>query len=244
MEGKVCLITGGGTGIGRAIALRLAKAGLNVIINYSRSEQEALETKSECEQLGVKAMVYKADVSNDQEVRKMMNDTINSFGRLDILVNNAGVTNIVPLEDLEGLKEEYWDRAMAINVKGVFFCSRAASEQLKVNNGCILNTASVAGMTGQGSSIAYAASKAAVISLTKSLARALAPEVRVNSLSPGMVLTRWTEGKDEPIKRFAENAPLGRAATPEDVAEVAYSFIANASFVTGQNIAIDGGMLM
>lgn len=244
LAGKTALITGGATGIGRSIALRLAKDGANVVINYSRSKEDALNTQKDAEQLGVQAMIYQADVSSDEQVRQMVKETVNTFGRLDILINNAGTTNFVDAEDLEGLKEEYWDRAMAINVKGIFFCCRAAAPELKKQRGCIVNTTSVAGFTGMGSSIAYAASKAAAISLTKSLARVLAPEVRVNSVAPGIVQTRWVEGRDDHVKRLADGTPLQRVATPEDVSEVMYSLIVNSNFVTGQNIIIDGGMFI
>lgn len=244
LKGKVALITGSATGIGRAIALRLAREGVHIIINYSRSQKEALETQKEIEACGVQSMLAQADVSDDVEVRRMVQESIGKFGRLDILVNNAGVTNFVAHEDLEGLKDEYWDRVMNVNVKGMFHCCRAAAAELKKQKGCIINITSIAGMTGLGSSIAYAASKAAAISVTKSLARVLAPEVRVNSIAPGVVRTRWVEGHEEHVERLAGGTPLGRVATPEDVAEVAYSLIAHSHFVTGQNIIVDGGMFM
>jgi len=241
LEGKTALITGGGTGIGRSVALRLAREGVNIAINYSRSEKEALETQSEVEALGVRGIICKADVANDEEVRGMVSRTIEELGRLDILVNNAGVTYFVNHADLEGLKEEHWDRIMGVNVKGMFFCCRAAFKELKKRKGCIINITSVAGLTGLGSSIAYAASKAAAISLTKSLARVMAPEMRVNGIAPGIVKTRWVAGQEEHITRYAGATPLGRVAGPEDIAEVAYALIAHSGFVTGQIIVVDGG---
>ncbi|NOU94105.1 glucose 1-dehydrogenase [Paenibacillus sp. LMG 31456] len=244
MIGKAALITGAATGIGKAIAIRLAKEGVHITINYSKSEKEALETKKEIEALGVNCLLFKATVSDDQQVRSMVQQTIESFGRLDILVNNAGVTDFVKHDDLEGLKEEYWDRVMDVNVKGMFFCCRAAESELKKQQGCIVNITSVAGLTGLGSSIAYAASKAAAISVTKSLARVMAPEVRVNSIAPGIVQTRWVEGQGDHVSRLAEGTPLGRIATPEDVAEVAYSLIAHSHFITGETIKVDGGMFI
>jgi 3-oxoacyl-[acyl-carrier protein] reductase len=244
MRGNVAVITGSATGIGKAIALRLAREGVHITINYSKSENEALETQKEIEALGVKCLLFKATVSDDVQVRQMIKETVDLFGRLDILVNNAGVTDFVSHDDLEGLKEEYWDRVMDVNVKGLFFCSRAAAVELKKQKGCIVNITSVAGLTGLGSSIAYAASKAAAISVTKSLARIMAPEVRVNSIAPGIVQTRWVEGQEDHIKRLAEGTPLGRIATPEDVAEVAYSLIAHSNFVTGEILKVDGGMFI
>jgi len=244
VKGKTALITGAGTGIGRSIALRLAAAGADIAINYSRSEKEALQTQKAVEESGVRSLVYKADVADDGQVRAMVGETIKKLGRLDILVNNAGVTYFVEHADLEGLKGEYWDRIMGVNVKGMFFCCRAAAEELKKRKGCIINITSIAGLTGLGSSIAYAASKAAAISLTKSLARVMAPEVRVNSIAPGVVLTRWVEGQEDHVQRLAEGSPMGRVATAEDISEVAYALITQAGFVTGQSIVVDGGMFM
>ncbi len=241
LKGKTALITGGGTGIGRAISLRLAREGVNIAINYSSSEEEARETRSEVEALGARSLLYKADVASDEQVRGMVTETIEELGRLDILVNNAGVTYFVDHADLEGLKEGHWDRIMGVNVKGMFFCCRAAFQELKKCKGCVINITSVGGLTGLGSSIAYAASKAAAISLTKSLARVMAPEVRVNGIAPGIVKTRWVAGQDEHIERYAGRTPLGRVAGPDDVAEVAYALVAHSGFVTGQVIVVDGG---
>jgi 3-oxoacyl-[acyl-carrier protein] reductase len=189
IDGKTALITGAGTGIGRAIALRLAQEGVNLTINYSRSEKEAQATRGDCEALGVQSLLYQADVARDGRVRQMVAETVAKLGRLDILVNCAGVTDFVDHHDLEGLKEEHWDRVMNVNVKGMFFCCRAAADEIRSQKGCIININSVAGMTGLGSSIAYAASKAAGISVTKSLARVMAPEARVNA---GWPVTRTT----------------------------------------------------
>ncbi|MGI6449328.1 MAG: SDR family NAD(P)-dependent oxidoreductase [Desulfitobacteriia bacterium] len=241
LENKVALITGGGTGIGKAVALRLANEKVNIAINYSRSEQEALATQKEVEALGVKCEIYKANVASDQEVRQMIAQVENDFGRLDILVNNAGTTRFVDHADLEGMKDEYWDEIFAVNVKGLFFCCRAAVQALRNTKGVIVNITSIAGLTGLGSSIAYAASKAAAISVTKSLARVCAPEVRVLSIAPGVVITRWVEGQDDHIERLAGTTPLKRVAVPEDVAELVYGVIAHAGFVTGQTIVVDGG---
>ena len=190
IKGKVALITGGGTGVGKGVALRLAQEGTNICINYAHSEKEAFEAKSEVEALGVKCGVYKADVSDDDQCKAMIADVIKDFGQLDILVNNAGRTHFVDHKDLDGMKSEYFDDIFALNVKGTFFMCRAAADALKKSHGVIINITSIAGVTGLGSSIAYAASKAAEISITKSLARVLAPEVRVIGVAPGIVLTQ------------------------------------------------------
>lgn len=244
LANKVAVITGGGTGIGRACALRLAREGAQVAINYSRSKADAEATQKDIEALGRDAMVYCASVTDDDAVRAMMQATADRFGRIDVLINNAGMTHFVDLEDLEGLKDAYWFEIMDVNVVGLFRCARAAAPALKASEGCIVNIASVAGVTGMGSSIAYAASKAAAISVTKSLARVLAPEVRVNGIAPGVVLTRWVDDHLDHVQKYGDATPLGRVATPEDVAEVAYSFIANAGLVTGQTLMVDGGMFM
>ena len=241
-KGKKALITGGATGIGRAVALTLARNGADVAINYSRSEKEAIETAEEIKQLGVKALLCPGDVADDGQVQKMVKKVIDDFQGLDCLVNSAGTTVFVDHADLDGLLDAHWDRIMAVNVKGTFHCCRAAFAPLKKRGGCIVNISSIAGLTGLGSSIAYAASKAAVISLTKSLARTMAPHVRVNSVAPGIVQTRWVEGQEAHIQRLAQGTPLGRVAGPEDVAEVVFSLIAHSRFVTGQTIVVDGGV--
>ena len=243
LTNKVALITGGGTGIGRAIALQLASSGVNTALNYSRSEEDATTTSNECTALGAQSITCQADVANDSQVRKMVAAVVDQFGQLDILVNNAGCTFFVEMEDLEGLQEEHWNRIMDVNVKGLFQCSRAAYPELKKQKGCIVNITSVAGLIGQGASVAYAASKAAAISVTKSLARVMAPEVRVNSIAPGIVQTRWVEGHEAPVNRLSQGTPLGRIALPADIAEVAHGLISQASFVTGQTVVVDGGMI-
>lgn len=241
---KVALITGAGTGIGRATALALAAQKIDIVVNYSRSSKDAEATAADVRAAGVSCLLQKADVADDTQVRRMIEESVSHFGRLDYLVNCAGTTDFVELSDLEGLKEEYWDRVMDVNVKGLFFVSRAASAHLKKTCGSIVNITSIAGMTGKGSSIAYAASKAAAISVTKSLARVLAPEVRVNSVAPGIVLTRWVAGKEDHVKWLGEGTPLGRVCSPEDVAEVVVPLLLSASMVTGQTLVVDGGAIM
>jgi 3-oxoacyl-[acyl-carrier protein] reductase len=247
LAGKTAIVTGSAVGVGRATALDLAGRGANVVINYSRSEDEAKEAVRQVEALGAKALLVRADVSVDAAVRSMVDQTVDAFGSVDVLVNNAAMTHFVNFADLEGMKEEYWDRILAVNLKGAFFCCRAVAEPMrKSGQGAIVNVASIAGIRAIGSSIAYAASKAGLINMTVALARVLAPEVRVNAVAPGFIDTRWLrEGLAsvyEPAKaQTAERTPLKRVASPEDVSQIILSLIEGAGFVTGQCVVVDGG---
>lgn len=250
LASKNAIVTGSAVGVGRATALELAKRGANVVVNYSRSEQEAKEAVAEIQKLGAKALLVRADVSRDDEVRSMVQRTLDAFGGVHVLVNNAATTAFVNFADLDGLTEEHWDRILAVNLKGPFFCARAVAGPMKAaGEGAIVNIASVAGIRAIGSSIAYAASKAGLINLTIALARVLAPEVRVNCVAPGFIDTRWLrqglgEFYDVAKQRTAEQTPLGRVASSEDVAQVVLSLIESADFVTGQTITVDGGNLI
>ncbi len=247
LSGKTAIVTGSAVGLGRATALALARRGTNVVVNYSRSEEEARETAAEVERLGTKALLVRADVSRDEEVRAMVASALDAFGSIEVLVNNAATTAFVNFADLDGLTEEMWDRILAVNLKGPFFCCRAVAGAMKAaGQGAIVNIASVAGVRALGSSIAYAASKAGLINLTVALARVLAPEVRVNCVAPGFIDTRWLRQGLGPLfeparQRTSEQTPLGRVATPEDIAQVVLSLIEGADFVTGQTIVADGG---
>lgn len=242
LAGQVALITGSATGIGRACALALAGQGVHIVVNYSKSEQEARQTAAEIEQRGVRALLHCCDVSVEAGVREMVQRTVDELGRLDILINNAGYTRFIPHADFESLTEDVWDRTFAVNVKGTWFCSRyAAPHMLRQGGGCIINIASIAGLGMVGSSIAYGACKAAVINLTRSLARVLGPMIRVNAIAPGVTDTRWIEGQRHHLESAIAMTPLKRVATPEDVAEVALGLITSADFITGQTILVDGG---
>ena len=241
LEGTVALVTGGGTGIGRAASLQLASEGAAVAVNYSRSEADAEATAAEIRAAGGRAMTVQADVSDEAAVEAMVRRVADEWGRLDVLVNNAGMTYFVEHSDLDALTGEMWDRMLAVNLKGAFFCCRAAARVMKrQGSGRIVNVASVAGLTGKGSSIGYAASKAGMISLTKSLAMALAPEVLANAVAPGFVETRWTAGKDEFRAKALTGTPMERVAVPEDVAD-AILYLVKTDFVTGQVLTVDGG---
>ncbi|MDR3588966.1 MAG: SDR family NAD(P)-dependent oxidoreductase [Negativicutes bacterium] len=238
---KVALITGGATGIGKECALLLAGLGIHIALNYSRSEKDARETAKLVEAKGVSCWLYQADVGKDQEVRSMVASVVKQAGRLDYVVNSAGATDFINMADLEEVSEEHWDKVLSINVKGVFYVCRAAAPHLKEAHGSIVNITSLSGLTGQGSSVAYATSKGAAISLTKSLALALAPVVRVNSVAPGPVLTRWMAGREEGVLKFGARTPLGKVCSPRDVADVVVPILVSAGMMTGQTVVVDGG---
>lgn len=250
VRGKVAVITGASRGVGRATALALAKSGCSILINYSRSRDEAEQTAAEIRTLGVKATCFQGDVADDQACRQMMAAAVRELGRLDILINNAATTEFISHSRLEALGEEHWDRLFAVNVKGAFFCARAAKEHMeRAGEGVIINVSSIAGITGMGSSIAYCASKAALINMTMSLARVLAPTIRVNSVAPGFIASKWTQeglGANYEATKEAKTkqAALGKVCEPEDVAEVILGLIQNGAMVTGQTIVCDGGALI
>ena len=241
---KVALVTGSATGAGRAIALRFAKHGYAIAVNYSRSESDAEATLAEVRKLGVPAILCKCTVADDAQVRAMVERCRVELGGLDVLVNNAGTTHFIPHTDLEAVTDAAWDEIFQVNLKGAFYACRAAMPLLKERRGCIVNVSSVAGLQGHGSSIPYSASKAAMNCMTQSLARAFAPEVRVNAVAPGPILTRWLEGHMEHVNKAIAQTPLQRAATPEDVADAVFFLAAGTSLMTGQVVVVDGGRTM
>lgn len=252
LSGTVGIVTGAGSwaGIGRATAVALARAGAKgIVINYSRSEEAARDVAKEVESHGAKALIYRADVSHDREVRAMVEETIERFGHLDILVNNAAWTTRVRFEDLEGLTEEIWDRTLGVNLKGAFFCIRAAAPHLAERKGVVINVGSIGGLRAVGSSsAAYAASKAALMNLTQTMARGLAPDVRVNCVCPGFVEGQWMQSTEHGLgdryeitkEKTAQKIPLRRVARPEDVAEAILA-LCRLDFVTGHILVVDGG---
>lgn len=242
----VALVTGAATGIGRAAAVALAGAGFDVVINFSRSEREARETSAAAQDKGAATLLCRCDVSDDVSVRQMIEAVEKRFGRLDALVNNAGTTSHVPPGNLEEMTTGEWDRVFAVNVRGVFQVARAAVPMLKAARGSIVNTASIVGLRPGPQPLPYAASKAAVVALTKLLALNLAPEIRVNAVAPGWMegdwMMRMLEDKYEDLMaRRARLTPLRRCATPEDVAEVMVNLITGSRFVNGEVVVIDGG---
>jgi 3-oxoacyl-[acyl-carrier protein] reductase len=245
LTGKMALVTGSATGIGRATAIELAREGADVVVNYSRSEAEAQQTRADCAALGVKAILVRADCSKEDEVKEMVDRARHELGGVDILVNNAGTTRFVPLPDIDDLGDTDWDSIFQLNVKGAFYATRACVPSMRQRGGgLVVNVASIAGFTGAGSSIPYAVSKGAMITLTKSLAKALAPDIRVNAIAPGIVTTRWVAGREDHVERYARDTPLGRAATAEDCARVVVSFAVYGTFLTGEITLVDGGREM
>jgi 3-oxoacyl-[acyl-carrier protein] reductase len=243
----VALVTGAATGVGRATSLRFAKLGFDVVVNFSRSDAEAKQTAFDVDALGAKAVLAKYDVSDDAQVRTMLEMVRQTFARLDVVVNNAATTNFVEHADLEGLSEQMWDRMLAVNLKGAFFVTRAAADLLREGDGgSVVNISSVAGITGTGSSIAYCASKAGLNTMTKSLARVLAPKVRVNAVCPGPIDSRWIrEGNpDWDLGEMVAGYPIPKASQPDDIADAVVFFAVGTSMATGQILSIDGGQTL
>ena len=245
LEGKAAIVTGAAVGVGRAVALDLARKGVSVAVNYSRSVAEAEQTAADCERLGVRAICVQADVGRDDQVRAMAEKAVAAFGRLDVLVNNAGVTRFIDHADMEKVGEEDWDFIFRTNVWGAFVCTRAAVPALRRDGGgVVINLSSVAGVYGTGSSVPYCASKAAINNMTVTLARALAPDIRVNAVAPGFVDTRWWGEREhaDAIKQFAAAAaPLKKVCQGEDVSKVVVDLVTS-DLITGQVVVVDGGM--
>jgi 3-oxoacyl-[acyl-carrier protein] reductase len=243
---KAALVTGAASGIGRAAALALARAGYDVAINYSSSEKAARETAAEAEKLKAKTLLVRCDVSDEAGVRAMLKSVGEKFGRLDVLINNAGTTAPWTPKDLETLSLDDWDRVFAVNVRGLFQVTRAAVPLLKASKGCVVNTASIVGLRPGPQPLPYAASKAAVVNLTKTLAWNLGPDIRVNAVAPGWMEGEWMQRMlkdkyEDLMGKRAKATPLKRVVTAEDVAETMMSLVQSNRFVTGEVIVIDGG---
>jgi 3-oxoacyl-[acyl-carrier protein] reductase len=241
---KVAIVTGSASGIGAASALELSKRGWSVVINYSKSADEAKKISEKCRS----SILVQADVGDDAECRKLARAALDKWGRIDALVNNAGTTKFVKHTDLAGLNADDFLRIYRLNVVGPFQMVRACEQALKAAKGAIVNVSSIAATIGAGSSVAYASSKAALNAMTISLARSLAPEVRVNAVLPGYVDTAWhanalgAEGASKVAEQFAGNVPLKDFARPEDVADAICWLIEGARQTTGETIFIDSGM--
>ncbi len=245
LNGKIALVTGGSRGIGRAIVKGLAAAGAKVVINYQFREEAAREVLDSLRALGCEGDIIKADVSQSDQVDKMVKDILEKYGRIDILVNNAGITRD---GFLLRMKEEDWTRVIDTNLTSMFHCVRAVTKpMIKQRSGRIINISSVVGMSGNAGQINYAAAKAGVIGLTKSAAKELASRgIIVNAVAPGYITTEMTEKLNDEVKeQYLQRIPNGRLGSPEDVAGLVV-FLAGpgADYITGQVIPVDGGMNM
>jgi 3-oxoacyl-[acyl-carrier protein] reductase len=244
---KTALVTGGGTGIGRSAVLALARAGYDVAINYASSTKAAQETAAQAERLGAKVLLLQCDVSDEAAVRAMMKRVDETFGKLDALVNNAGTTAKWKVKDLESLDLAEWDRVFAVNVRGLFQVTRAAVPLLKKGTDpAIVNTASIVGLRPGPQPLPYAASKAAVVNMTKTLAWNLGPEIRVNAVAPGWMEGDWMQRMlgdkyEDLMGKRAKLTPLKRCVTADDVAETMLTLLQANRFVTGEIVVIDGG---
>lgn len=249
LQGKVAVITGASTGMGRAAALLFAQNGAKVVVNYASNAADADKTVAEIAHNGGEAFACRANVADAAECERLMQAAVDRWGRLDILVNNAGYTDFIPLADLDAVTPEVWTKVLGTDVMGPFFCARAAARQMrKTGGGSIINNASVSGHRPNGSCIPYLSAKAALLHLTRTLAKVLGPDIRVNSVSPGFIEdTNWTNkrvGVDRPaeVRVAADMALLKRTGTAHDVAQ-AMLFLASdqSSYCTGIDLLVDGG---
>ena len=248
LTGKCVLITGAASGIGLATAELFARAGATVALNHLPDDPRGAQEVERLGALGHKIVAAPGDVARPVEAETMVGRAVDALGRLDYLFNNAGTPATprpIPFAELDRLTEGFWQAILNTNLIGPFRCTHAAVPALRAAQGAICSTASIAGVQGSGSSIPYAASKAGVINLTRSLARALAPEIRVNAVAPGFVESPWN--RDWPADRKAESVertPLKRACTPADIAEAAFFLLAGTSMITGQTVIVDGGLTL
>ena len=244
LNNKTAIVTGGGTGIGRAVSMLLAKQGAAVAIVYSRSEDDAKETVSTISKNDGQAIALQANIAHMASVGAMTEMVAKSFGGIDYLVNNAGITHQLQFNDLDAINDSIWDELFAVNVKGTFHCCQAAAPFLKQRpDSAIVNIGSIAGETGYGSSLPYAVSKSAVHGMTRSLARALAPRIRVNGIAPGAVATRWWKGNEEKMYNLSGHLPLQRISTSEDIAALVLMLL-TAESVTGQILRAENGQTL
>jgi 3-oxoacyl-[acyl-carrier protein] reductase len=249
---KTAIVTGGGSGIGLACVTILAKSGAKVAVNHLPGDCVALQAIKELKTAGYDVVGAPGDVSDSASAKSMIQEAIQQLGgSLDFLINNAGTPGLTakPIDssDLNSISDEFWHSVLNTNLIGPFTCAKAAAAALKQSGGCIVNMASIAGVNAQGSSIPYAASKSGVVSLTKSLARGLAPEVRVNAVAPGPTVTAWIEGlnlSDSHKQKAADISYLKRLSTPEDIAQTVLFLCAGAAMITGQTIIVDGGITL
>ena len=249
LTNRVAIITGSSSGVGAATARLLSSLGCNVVINYNSNAEGARQVAADCEALGVQALIVGANVAADKDCRAMVAAAMEKWGRVDILVNNAGTTKFVEHSNLDGLSAEDFQRIYSVNVIGCYQMTRAVSEHMQAteDGGAVVNVASTAGITGIGSSIAYAASKGAMVTMTLALARALGPKIRVNAVCPGFIEGEWLrqgfgdEKYEALLQSNREAAVLGVTATPATVADAILVFISGPQVITGETLIVDGG---
>lgn len=246
---KVAIVTGSATGVGAAAAIMLAERGCNVVINYTRSKAEAEETARACEKAGAETIVFQGDVGEESACQGMAAAAVEKWGRIDYLINNAAKTKFNPYENLDGLTSEDFLAIYKVNVAGAYQMVRAVVPHMrKLGRGSIVNNSSIGGVTGIASSMAYAASKAALNMMTQSLSLVLGPEIRINAIAPGAIQTRWLQGgmTPEQFQQFlvaaADMVPLKMVPTAEQIAEALVWFLEGASAVTGEVLMVDAGL--
>lgn len=240
---KTVIVTGGSRGIGAAIVKKLAKENYNVILNYNNSEEAAEKIKKELEEQNIKIEIYKADVSNKEEVKKMVQFTLEKYKNIDVLINNAGIDQIKPFMDIT---EEDWNKIIQVNLNSVFYCCQEVLQNMIHNKkGCIINISSIWGRIGASCEVHYSASKAAIDGLTKALAKEMGPSnIRVNSIAPGIIETDMNnELTKEDLNEIVSQIPLGRIAKPDEIVK-SVKWLIDDEYVTGQIISVDGGWII
>ena len=248
LKNKVIIVTGGGTGVGAKCAVLAAKQGARVIINYNSSSTEAKKTLSQCETSGGSAVMVQGNVTVDQDCKKITDLAVTRWGGIDGLINNAGITKFASAKDLGSLSSDDFINIYKTNVVGAYQMIRACEPYLRVSSGSVVNISSIAGIKAIGSSTAYIASKSALNAITASLARALAPEIRINAICPGLVDTNWHSNRFAEneyatfLKNYEKTVPLNKAAKPEDIADTALWLISSGKLITGETILVDGGL--
>ncbi len=238
LDGKAALVTGSASGIGAAAARALAAEGAKVVVNSVHSVAEGMALADE-----VGGYYIQADVSLEADALRLVNEAVEFCGRLDVLVNNAGTTRVIPFTDLDAVTDEDWERILGVNLLGTWYVTRAAVPALRAHRGCVINVTSIAGLRALGSSIPYGVSKAALNHLTRQLAHALGPEIRVNAVAPGLVDTPWTADWDEVRAQVRATAPLRRSGTPDDIAAAILGLVF-APYTTGSIVVADGGLTL
>ena len=247
LTGRTALVTGGASGIGLATATRLAGFGASVALNHLPGDPAGPAAAQRLAESGLAVRAVEGDVSRPGAAEAMVEEAIAALGRLDFLINNAGTPGTrepIPPARLDAMTEDFWQLILSTNLIGPFRCTKAAADALRATKGAVVNVASIAGLHSMGSSIAYGASKAGVVNLTRNLARALAPEVRVNAVAPGHVETGWTAAWEDRRREAAERALLKRNCQPEDIAEAIVFLAAGGAMITGQTLVVDGGLTL